>query len=194
MERLFTLAQSVAPLLTGEWRYNRLAEERRDYAHGNRAVISDDTKPGRRIVLRPCWRVAHRIEVYGELPSDRSSQTKITVSPKRSARAVASDINRRLLPDFLKEWEQAEAYHEKRTAELERYRHQVDLLKRFVPDFRLLHGGQDLRGDDEFSVPHGTLRMYAGDYQATLKLSLPFEDLVKVLMLLYGPGKTGTVE
>jgi hypothetical protein len=44
MTRLFALAEEVAPLLTGQWRSNRLAEQRSDIRHANEAVLNDDTQ------------------------------------------------------------------------------------------------------------------------------------------------------
>jgi hypothetical protein len=52
MDRLFALAEEVAPLLTGQWRYNRLAEKRSDVRHANEAVLNDDTQPGRQLVFK----------------------------------------------------------------------------------------------------------------------------------------------
>ena len=93
MTRLFALAEEVAPLLTGQWRYNRLAETRSDIRHANEAVLNDDTQPGWQIVLRPCWDMPGRLQIRGSLPQSMS-RVKITVCEQRPARAVAGDINR----------------------------------------------------------------------------------------------------
>ncbi len=113
MDRLFALAEEVAPLLTGQWRYNRLAETRSDIRHANEAVLNDDTQPGRQLVLRPCWEAPGRIQIRGSLPQSMSRE-KITVSEQRPARAVAGDINRRLLPGFLQEWRETETRRQAR--------------------------------------------------------------------------------
>ncbi len=51
MSRLHDIAQGVAPLLEGQWRYNRLAAESEKTHWQDRATLNDDTKPGRRIVF-----------------------------------------------------------------------------------------------------------------------------------------------
>jgi hypothetical protein len=188
MDRLFALASEVAPLLTGQWRYNRLAETRSDIRHANEAVLNDDTQPGRQIMFRPCWEAPGRIQIRGSLPQSLSRE-KITVSEQRLARAVAGDINRRLLPGFLQEWRETETRRRQREAELELYRHQVELLRKFVPEFHQLYN-RSLTGADEFHFRDGTVQLYSS-YKATLRLSLPFADLVRVLMALYGNTPAG---
>src|SRR5712691_11937503 len=183
MDRLFALTEAVAPLLTGQWRYNRLAETRSDIRHANEAVLNDDTQPGRQLVFRPCWNISGRIQIRGSLPESMSRE-KITISEQRPARAVAGDINRRLLPGFLKEWQEVETRRRQREAELELYRHQVELLAKFVPEFHQLYN-RSLTGADEFHFKDGSVYLYSS-YKATLRLSLPFADLVRVLMALYG--------
>lgn len=185
MTPLFTLAEEVAPLLTGQWRYNRLAEKRSNIRHANEAVLNDDTQPGRQLVLRPSWETPGRIRVAGVLPQGLS-KTRITVSEQRTSPAIAGDINRRLLPAFLAEWQAAITRRQAREAELELYGYQVELLRQFVPEFHQLYR-RDLTGADEFYFQDGALRLYSG-YNATVRLSLPFTDLVRVLMALYGRG------
>ena len=135
MTRLFAVVHGVAPLLNGQWRDNQLAAQCSEHRSGNRAVLSDDTQPGRQIVLRPAWQTPRRIELYGLLPSDYPRKIRITVAQMRLVPAIAGDINRRLLPGFLSEWTEAKARRQQREAEIELYRHQVDLLRRFVPEF-----------------------------------------------------------
>jgi hypothetical protein len=187
MERLFALAEEVPPLLTGQWRSNRLAEQRSDIRHANQAVVNDDTQPGRQLVFRPCWDIPGRVQIRGSL-RESLSRVKITVSEQRPARAVAGEINRRLLPGFLQEWQEAETRCRQREAELELYRHQVELLRRFVPEFSLRYN-RELSGADEFTFRDGSVQLYS-NYKASLRLSLPFADLVRVLMALYGNGST----
>jgi hypothetical protein len=188
MDRLFALAEEVAPLLTGQWRYNRLAEKRSDVRHANEAVLNDDTHPGRQLVFKPCWEMPGRIQIRGSLPESLSRE-KITVSGERSARAIAADINRRLLPVFLKEWQEVETHRRQREAELELYRHQVELLTKFVPEFSLRYN-RSLTGADEFHFTDGSVQL-SSSYKATLRLSLSFPDLVRVFMALYGNTPAG---
>jgi hypothetical protein len=107
MERLFALAEEIAPLLTGQWRSNRLAEQRSDIRHANQAVVNDDTQPGRQLVFQPCPDKPGRIHMRGSL-RESLSRVKIILSEQLPARAVAGDINRRLLPGFRQEWREAE--------------------------------------------------------------------------------------
>ena len=183
MADLFELTTEIAPLLKGKWRYNQLAEEN-ERGYIRRALINDDTQPGRQVVLRPYAPQAGRIQIYGLVPN-RSSQTKITVSEKRTARAIAGDINRRLLPGYLSEWEAAQQFHQKREAELDIYRHQVNLL-RFVPGMDRQRGSNTLTGADEFWFEGGSMCLYSGGHKAHVRLSLSFDDLVRVMMVLYG--------
>jgi hypothetical protein len=185
MTRLFEVAQGVAPLLKGQWRYNQLAAQCSEHRAGNRAVLNDDTKPRRQIIFRPAWHTPGRIELYGLLPTDYPSNTKITVAETRSVPAIASDINRRLLPGFLAEWTEAEARCQKREAEMELYRHQVDLLRRFVPEFAQYPNRGRLTGSDEFYFRDGRLQLFSSGFKASLRLSLPFDEMVRVLMALY---------
>lgn len=187
MDRLFALAEEVAPLLTGQWRYNRLAETRSDVRHANEAVVNDDTQPRRQIVLRSCWDMPGRIQICGSL-RESLSHVKITISEQRPARAVAEDINRHLLPGFLQEWQETETRCQARDAEMELYRHQVEVLRKFVPEFHQLYN-RSLSGADEFHFRDGSVQLHAS-YKASLHLSLPFPDLACVLMALYGTGST----
>jgi hypothetical protein len=180
--RLFELTQGVAPLLPGQWRYNHLAEKRSDVRHANEAILNDDIQPGRQLVFRPCWDSPGRIRIAGSLPQGLS-KTHITVSEERTPAAVAGDITRRLLPDYLAEWKDTETRRRERESEMELYRHQVDLLRRFVPEFHQLYN-RTLSGADEFHFQDGSVQLYS-NYKASLQLSLPFEDLVRVLMALY---------
>ena len=181
MTRLFEIAQGVAPLLDGKWRYNRLAEENEKSHWQNRAVLNDDTQAGRQIVFSSCWNRKGRIEISGPLPSGRYSKTRITVGETRNIPAIAADIERRFLPGYLKEWTEAEADQQARAETMELYRHQVDILRRVLPDFRQAHGHQ-LTGYDEFYFTGGKVRL--GGSSADLNLRLPFDDLVRVLMFL----------
>jgi hypothetical protein len=187
MTRLFALAEEVAPLLTGQWRYNRLAEKHSEIRHVNEAVVNDDTQPGRQLVFRSCWETPGRLQIRGNLPQ-RLSRVTITVAEQRTARAIAADINRRLLPGFLQEWQHAATQRHQQDAELELYGHQVELLRKFVPEFHQLYT-RTLTGADEFYFRDGSVRLYAST-NASLRLSLPFPDLVRALMALYGAPST----
>lgn len=186
MDRLFAVAQGVAPLLTGQWRYNQRAAVQSAVRQGNRAVLNDDTQPGRHIVLRPAWQRPGRIEVFGMLPTDYPSQTRITVAETRPIAALAGEINRRLLPRFLTEWTAAEERRQQQAAAMDLYRHQVELLQTFVPAFGPSPNRDRLTGADTFSFRDGRVQLFSSGVKASLRLSLAFDDVVRVLMTLYG--------
>ena len=186
MTRLFDIARGVAPLLDGRFRYNRLEEEKANYDWGNRAVLSDDTKTGRQIIFKNCWRKSGRIEITGLMPRGYG-RTAITVAQTRDIPAIAGDINRRFLPPYLEEWNTRQAEINDRAAKLEAYGHQVDLLRRICPEFRKSQHGE-LTGYDEFYFQNGQVRL-SSDSNSQLRLSLPFDDLVRVLMYLNQPRR-----
>jgi hypothetical protein len=86
---------------------------------------------------------------------------KTAANEQCPARAVANDIN-----------------------ELEFYRHQVDLLRRFVPEFEQRYSRLP-SGTNKFYFRDGSVPLYSS-YKANLRLSLSFADVVRVLMALYG--------
>ena len=115
MSRLHDIAAGVAPLLEGQWRYNRLVEESEKTHHRHRATLNDDTLPRRQILFSSIWNRPERIEISGRLPA-RTGKTRITVGQGRNIPAIAADIERRFLPGYLTEWIQAEACQRQRAA------------------------------------------------------------------------------
>ena len=182
MSRLHDIAQGVAPLLDGQWRYNRLAAENEKTHWQNRATLNDDTRTGRQIVFCSIWNRPERINIYGSLP-ERYSKTRITVGQGRDTPAIAADIERRFLPGYLTEWDEAEADKRRRAETMALYSHQVDLIRRIAPDFRQAYT-QQLTGCDEFYFKGGKVRLSSSGYDAHLELSLPFDKLVRVLIFL----------
>ena len=184
MSRLFEIAQGIAPLLDGSWRYNRLEEERHGSEWMDKAVLHDAVCPDRQITVSGIWNKPDRICFRGRVPHGHI-RTSITVAKRRDIPSIAEDVNRRFLPGFADEAEAAKACHDHRQAEMENYRHQVDILRRFLPGFRHPHS-QTLTGSDEFYFQGGGVRMSAYSYGTDVKLSLPFDDLVRVLISIYG--------
>ncbi len=182
MSRLHDIAQGAAPFLDGQWRYNRLAAESTQTHWGNRATLFDATRPARQIVFCAIWNRPERIEIYGSLP-ERYSKTRITVGQGRDTPAIAADIGRRFLPGYLTEWDEAEADKHRRAETMALYSHQVDLIRTIAPDFRQAYT-QALTGCDEFYFKGGKVRLSSSGYDAHLELSLPFDELVRVLMFL----------
>ncbi len=181
MERLFALAEEIAPLLTGQWRSNRLAEQRPDIRHANQAVVNDDTQPGRQLVFQPCPDKPGRIHMRGSL-RESLSRVNIILSEQLPARAVAGDINRRLLPGFRQEWREAETCRQAQEAKLELDRHQVALLRWFVLEFSL-RSNRELSGADEFCFRDGSVQL-SSSHKASLRLSLRFAGTIAPTPLL----------
>lgn len=63
---------------------------------------------------------------------------------------------------------------------MELYKNQVDLLRRFVPEFSVQYGRKQLSGADDFWFRDGRLRMFASHAKASLELSI----VVRVLKVL----------
>lgn len=187
MTRLFEIAKGVAPLLEGRWRYNHLAEQDQKNHWADRATLNDDTERSRYIVFSSIWNRPDRIEIYGHLP-ERSSKTRITVGQGRDIPSIAADIERRFLPEYLIEWTNAETCQCQRAETMALYQHQVDLITKIAPEFRQAYR-QQLTGCDEFYFKGGKVRLSSSGYDAHVELSLPFADLVRVLMFLQTPKK-----
>lgn len=97
------LVQEVALYLGQPWKYNFLKYQgEREW----RAEIIDGTGRG----LFFSYDEKGRFEISGQFPRDRTrygSREKIGVSTHRTAKSIAQDIERRLLPDYLAAYEEA---------------------------------------------------------------------------------------
>lgn len=185
MADLFTKTKVIAPFLKGVWRYHHL-EERNSAGYGDRAVLLCAAHPEIHITIRPCWNKAERFRIGGSFPYGRFDKT-ITVSAERPAEAIAADIARRLVPDLLADSAIKRMEQEQRTRELEAYKVKIDLVRSIVPDMRKIYR-QDLTGyDDQFCMSDGKIR--TSKHSARLEITLPYDTLIKVLMLVYGEGR-----
>jgi hypothetical protein len=91
-----------------------------------------------------------------------AGDVKAAANEQCPARAVANDINRRLLPNFLQAWQKAETRRQAQEVELEFYRHQVDLLRRFVPEFEQRYSRLP-SGTNKFYFRDGSVQFYSSE-------------------------------
>lgn len=187
-ENAFRIAKEAAPFIDGNWRYHRLKSE--CHRQGWPTVTNDD-QPGRAITFRAAWHARGRITIHGSLPGffgSRDSTRDITVAPHRTGKSVAGDINRRLLPDYLKAWdERTAALAEDREAQA-RHAQKVRLLEPVLRNLRPRFGGTDIEGADEFLHELGSLKLWRNAGRADLTLEINYEDLIRVLYFLEAEG------
>lgn len=189
--RIVEIAEQAAPFITGAWRFNRLASEKRSSEWRTIAVISDDEQPGRTIDLRPDWNKSGRIAISGSMPDNSYYQGHITVSDQRSGKAIAGDINRRLLPDYLRCWSKRHADHVERARKAVEFEQKRYLLSQILPGFRdgYAHGSEERfyfeAGNDGLRGKVQMYKYYSED-TATLEVRLTFDQLVKLAAFISG--------
>lgn len=193
-EQLFEIAREAAPRIDGAWRFNRIRSQAIQ-AWSPTAVITDDTESGREIRIRRSWRNQHRLALWGVLASLGAhpySSKQITVNPQRGGWAIAGDINRRLLPSYLDDWEQRKGDLAKAQAKREEFLHKLHLIRTFCPDLRAVNG-DDARSDRFYwrgpAQATGSLRLYPGYDRVGIEISLRFADALRVLALLNNDGR-----
>jgi len=181
-DRALKLAQTVAPRLDGAWRFNRLASENHNW---NYFVLTDDATPGRQIEIAPYTKYGdQRLEIFGRLDRlgahSQRSQT-ITVSQNRSPHSIAADINRRLLPGYLDDWIEREAYIEKSGRESTEHGQKIDLLRRVAPELRASDWREIDNNTTEFRFQYGSVQMWRSYHKTTVTLDLSFAETLQVL-------------
>ena len=185
------IAQSVAPRLSGSWKYNALLTEEHSCGWLKLAVVTDNSQPGRAIQFREDMNQRSRVAISGSLPkisgSHVRSSTRITVNPARSGKAIAGDINRRLLPDYLEAWNLRMAEIGNQTEQDEVFLQKIHLLQSFLPDLspqgRNAVSAQDFRfrlADEIYGKI--TMGRYYENYR--VELTLDFERLVKLAAVI----------
>lgn len=138
------LARAVAPLLRGEWRFDNRSQEHCNYVRHRDAYIFNANKPRMRFWLGTPGEYCHRkkgaaagdYSVFDRALINSHARARIMYSPHRTAKSIAGDINRRFLPDFIKEWEQAEQQEAKGREQIEAFELIEQMLKRIVPGMR----------------------------------------------------------
>lgn len=193
-------APIVARLLPGNWALNRIKTDEAADAWHECAYIHDKTKPARQISLMKDWHKRDRLRIVGELPRwptsaySGISKARIGVSARRPAHEIAREIERRFLPGYLKEWDQAEQYRRERQAEYEAYRLRVEIVRQIFPElrtrthFRMTEYPKFYIGQwAEVELNH-----YSGG--TSLSLDLSFGELLQVLHLLKANREQGRAE
>jgi hypothetical protein len=183
-EQSFRIATEAAPFINGAWRFNNTFTSQ-CHRQGC-AVLSDDRQPGRAIEFFASWSAKDRITIKGTLPSlgahDRYTN-QITVAPHRSGKAVAGDINRRLLPDYLDAWTKRQAEIAADRARVDLHKIKLDMIKSYCPELRARYGGK-LEDTHDLRTRFGELRLWYQSQRADLTLALSFDDLIRVLHFL----------
>lgn len=187
-EMLVELATAAAPHLDGHWRVNRLQAEERSSGWLKVAVITDTQQMGRALELRECGIQSGRVSISGDLRKRSGkvyrSEQKITVSPNRTGRAIAGDINRRLLPVYLKEWMSCEIENVRQARRDDEFVQKLHLIQSFLPTLKS-ENGRSLVDTDRFRFRcredlHGQITMYKSYHRIRLEVSLGFDDLLKL--------------
>ncbi|MCZ4283145.1 hypothetical protein O4H49_20340 [Kiloniella laminariae] len=176
-ERLYILAEDIAPYITGAWIFNKIMTEKKPgYSH----IVILSNKEDRNQNIELCsnvWGHKGRIVIKGILPNQYGSKARITVNPARSGKNIAGDINRRLLPDYKLEILDAHVIKEKKSREETEFNQKINLLKKVTSNL-------SQRNSREYSFNRGVLQMYPGSDTVYLNLNLSFDEAIKVLCLL----------
>lgn len=178
------LIVAVAPLIDGAWRYNIRASEYERY--WTRYTLTDDTNTGRQIWFKDISKNGDsRLSVTGKLPSNFGrweSCHSITVSQSRSPIAIARDINRRFLAEYLEKWHNRQKGVDAFNAETETHFQRIELVRRITTDFRGQYGHRIESTTTNFNFAGGSVVLHRGNnWNADLKLDLSFEETIQVL-------------
>ena len=182
-DRPLKLAQTIAPRLDGDWRFNRLASD--NHPWGGRLILTDDTTPGRTLHLQPIHPNGKpRLKIFGTLPCTGrfSGQTEsITVSVTRTPHAIAADINRRLLPSYLTQWDIKQGELDAYNAETAEHLQKIELLRPVCSRLRAKYGGPIHAQTTDFHFDGGSFTMHRSWSRFVLELDTDFETAVQVL-------------
>ena len=187
-ETLIELATAAAPYLDGQWRFNRLQTNERSSGWLKMAVITDTAQVGRSLELREDMMQSGRVAISGDLLKLTGrlyrSEQKITVSPTRTGRAIAGDINRRLLPVYLNEWKERVALNERQSQSNDEFLQKLHLIQSFLPTLSA-ENGRNLVNSDRFCFRcadnvNGQITMYKAHPRIRIEVSLEFDKLLKL--------------
>jgi hypothetical protein len=197
-EALTALARSIAKHLAPDWTYR----PRKPLAEGEYPQLGEyidcTGKAGPALWLHYNWRDESRIVVSGEYPrgTDRQIPTRhnetlpeITISASRSPEALAKDIVRRFIPDYIKLWDDFQNrvkadldYHQGQDATLERLAVAGGVKVESIKCFADRNGRGRISGG-LFGGVWGEVEAYPDS--VTLKLhSLSVEQAEKIIALL----------
>ncbi|MEM9422372.1 MAG: hypothetical protein AAF986_07705 [Pseudomonadota bacterium] len=175
-DRIEEIAKGVARLLDGQWIYNHLADKN----WCTRAELFDQKNRNRVMTFSTIWNKPDRVCIRAFVKETGVSD-EITVSQDRTIPAIAGDINRRLLPPFIEKAVQAESDMEQQAVENAAEQLKVDLLKRFLPNFRAAQGGRSY----QYYFDGGAVELWRYNGKARVELDLDFDNLVRVLHFVY---------
>ena len=169
------IAPHVARMLPGNWRYNRLESELPQNYRGS-AIIQNDDEPGKRFKILPYWQVTGRLCFLGCHPNTNDFspfERTITVSAQRSADAIAGEIARRFLPDYLTEYARKTAQAEKHNARAADHTHKMNLIKKFLPETRPIH-----HLSENFHTRFGDIQLSWDQKEVRIRGHIPFDQFV----------------
>ena len=157
-----------------------------------------DASPYRRLVADNGDKLGMRYDeykdrwyIYGILPDYASTKTQITVNARRSGVSIASDIVRRLLPDFRPELVLRQQAINKEQARKDAVNLAIGELARLNPDWTVYpcdESGRTGRSRDEASVSMsglGTASCANADGSILFELySVPLEKAKRIVQIL----------
>jgi hypothetical protein len=143
MRNLSAVVQQVALHLGPPWKFNQLGEP----SHWRFEIIDGQ---GRSLVFCHDTR-ADRFRIGGAFPRDwprphSGDYRNIGISAARSPKAIAADVSRRLLPQYLAAFEQAAQRHREERVEEERLELVQQALARVTGGRVVSHGQRSGRG------------------------------------------------
>ncbi|MBO6570795.1 MAG: hypothetical protein JJ960_18760 [Kordiimonadaceae bacterium] len=175
------IAPHVARMLPGNWRYNRLESELPQNYRGS-AILQNDDEPGKRFKILPYWQASGRLCFLGCHPNANDFspfERTITVSAQRSADAIAREIARRFLPDYLTEYARKTAQVEERNARAADAANKINLVKKFLPETRPVQ-----HSTERFHTRFGDIQLSWDQKEVLIRGHIPFDQFVAFIASL----------
>ena len=172
------IIEQVALYLGRPWKFNHLEQE----SSWQRQIIDGQ---GRALIFSHQYN-SERFKISGKF--DRrfteplhSDYHSIGVSFTRHPKAIAADIQRRLLPNYLKAYDQARQRYIDNQSKIERINHMAHLLSKASNGCIISDGATQKR----ICFTNGEMTFYGSSEELSLSLhSLSVEDVLKVLAAL----------
>lgn len=171
--------QQVALYLGQPWKFNHLYDSNWAFQ-----IIDGE---GRGLHLRP--QTGGKLSISGTFSAKKTGRThgkhkSIGVSISRDAKAIAADIERRLLPHYLQAFDDAVALHQKDMQREEAQNHQARALAKMAKGGRILgHGGQGSNKVVYFDHGKAEIYGYSGEVYLTLN-RMTVEQAMKVIAVM----------
>tara|TARA_R110002110_G_scaffold415559_1_gene650639 strand:+ start:3792 stop:4358 length:567 start_codon:yes stop_codon:yes gene_type:complete len=180
MSRPAEIAPTVARLLPGNWRHTTIESDDADKWRPA-AIIKNDNTSGQKIRIQQHWQKADRLEIGGVIAGSIYKTPRITVAASRTAEAIAADIARRLIPDYLKAFERSAAEAEGRKSVHTDEALKLALLKKFLPE---MSPGRNHSGRADQRCRFGNIGLNHDRTRVNVEGSFPFDLFVKFLATL----------